>query len=84
VALGLIGGAAGVLSHLKANQRLGQPGIVTKDIPHSPRKEILLPELVLDCTSEAVELDTNLFLYMPQDSSFVQRRYKAPDGFQPC
>ncbi|MDB6108650.1 MAG: eight transrane protein EpsH [Pedosphaera sp.] len=82
VALGLIGAAAGLLSRLKANQRLGQPGIFTKDIPHSPRKEILLPELVLDYTSEAVELDTNLFLYMPQDSSFVQRRYKAADGFQ--
>ena len=58
------------------------PSCREKKLPHSPRKEILLPELVLDCTSEPVELDTNLFLYMPQDSSFVQRRYKAPDGFQ--
>jgi hypothetical protein len=82
VALGLIGGTAGMLSRLKANQRLGLPGILTKDIPNSSRKEILLPELVLDYTSQPVELDTNLFIYMPQDSSFVQRRYKAADGFQ--
>jgi hypothetical protein len=81
VALGLIGGTAGMLSRLKANQKLGLPGILTKDIPNSPRKQIILPELVLDYKSEPVEIDPNVLTYMPQDSSFVQRRYKASDGF---
>ena len=82
VTLGFILVTAGLLGYLRTHQRLGRPGILTKEIPNSPRRELLLPELVLDYKSEVTDLDPNLMLYMPQDSSFMQRRYTAPDGFQ--
>jgi Protein of unknown function (DUF3485) len=83
VALALIGGTGGMLARIRANQQLGKPGIKTSPIPGSQRLDIYLPELVLNYTSAPVPLDTNLFLYMPQDSSFAQRIYQqqtAEDG----
>jgi hypothetical protein len=82
VAFGLIGGAAGLLTRLQAKQKLGRPGVKTSPIPGSQRLQVELPERVLDCTSEAVEVDTNTLSWLPQDTSFGQRVYKAPDGFQ--
>jgi hypothetical protein len=37
---------------------------------------------VLDCTSEAIEVDKTTLGWLPQDTSFGQRVYRAPDGFQ--
>ncbi len=82
LALGMIAAAAGALVHLKANQRLGRPGIRTSAIPGSPRLDIYLPERVLDCAFSNIPPDTNVFLYMPGDTSFAQRLYTAPDGFR--
>jgi hypothetical protein len=82
VALGLIGAAAGLLTRLQAKQKLGRPAVKTRPIPGSQRLQVELPERVLDCTSEAVEVDTNTLAWLPQDTSFGQRVYKAPDGFQ--
>jgi exosortase len=80
--LALIGGGAVALGWLTTHQRLGKPGILTSAIPGSPRLNILLPEHVANYQSEPVTLDTNLFLYLPQDTSFAQRRYTGPDEFQ--
>jgi hypothetical protein len=82
VALGLIGGGAGLLTRLQAKQKLGQPGVKTHPIPGSQRLRVELPERVLDCASEAVEVDKATLGWLPQDTSFGQRLYRAPDGFE--
>jgi hypothetical protein len=82
LALGLMGGAAGLLTRLQATQKLGQPAVKTRAIPGSQRLQVELPERVLDCTSEAVEVDKAILGWLPQDTSFGQRIYRAPDGFE--
>jgi hypothetical protein len=82
VALGLIGGAAGLLANLRGNQKLGQPAVKTSPIPGSPRLQVDLPERVLDYTSRALEVDKGTLDWLPQDTSFGQRLYTAPDGFE--
>ena len=81
-ALGLMGGTAGLLVDLRANQKLGQPGVKTSPIPGSPRLQVNLPEHVLDYTSQAVEVDKTTLEWLPQDTSFGQRLYRALDGFE--
>lgn len=80
VALALIGGTAVALNRMRANQKLGQPGIKTAVIPGSKRLEVYLPPKVLDYNSVVVPTDTNVLNGLPHDTSFAQRRYTAPDG----
>ncbi len=82
VALGLMGAAVALLTRLQSNQKLGQPAVKTRPIPGSVRLEVDLPERVLDYTSEAMEVDKGARDWLPQDTSFGQRRYRAPDGFE--
>jgi hypothetical protein len=81
-ALGLMGGGAGLLTNMRDHQRLGQPGVKTSPIPGSVRLQVELPEHVLDFTSKAVEVDKGTLEWLPRDTSFGQRIYKASDGFQ--
>ncbi len=81
-ALALMGGAAVLLTRLQASQKLGQPGVKTSPIPGSIRLQVDLPERALDYTSEAVPVDKEVLDWLPQDTSFGQRHYRAPDGFQ--
>lgn len=78
VALALIGGTAFGMNRLKTTQRLGAPGVKTSAISGSPRLNIYLPEFVLDYDSVVIPTDTNVLNGLPQDTSFMQRRYKAP------
>ena len=82
VALGMIGGTAGLLARLRTHQKLGQPAVKTSPIPGSPRLQVTLPEHVLDWSSRAVEVDKGVLEWLPPDTSFGQRIYQAPDGFQ--
>lgn len=82
VALVLIGGAAGLLGRLQSNQKLGRPAVKTSPIPGSQRLKVELPEHVPGYTSEAVEVDKTTLEWLPQDTSFGQRLYRAADGFQ--
>lgn len=75
VALALIGMTTFGMHWLKANQKLGQPGIVANPIPGSPRMDIPLPERVLDYNSKLIPTATNLLTYLPHDTSFAQREY---------
>jgi hypothetical protein len=80
--LALIGGTATVLAGLRAKQKLGPPAVKTNPLPDDPQRlEVLLPERVLDYTSESVEVAKIVLDTLPRDTSFGQRRYKAPDGF---
>jgi hypothetical protein len=82
LALGLMGGAAGLLANLRTRQKLGQPAVKTSPIPGSQRLQVDLPERVLDCGSEAVEVDKLTLDWLPPDTSIGRRLYRAPDGFQ--
>ena len=77
----LIGGTAGLLVLVKARQPLGRPGVTTRPLPDSQNLEVVLPEFVLDYTPEVVEQDKIAVATLPQDTSYGQRRYTAPDGF---
>jgi hypothetical protein len=75
VAVALIGSTALVLARYKTMQRLGEPGVVTRPIPGALNVEVVLPEKVLDYTSELLpqaEIVTNV---LPKDTSYGQRRY---------
>ena len=78
LALAVIGGTAFGMHWLKTNQRLGRPGIRTTAIEGSPRVNIYLPEKVLDYDSQLIPTDEGLLIYMPHDTSFMQRRYLSP------
>lgn len=82
VALVLMASGAGLLTYLRAHQKLGAPAVRTSPIEGSRRLQVDLPELVGDYTSDAVPEDKTVLDVLPQDTSFGQRLYKAPDGFQ--
>jgi hypothetical protein len=82
VALGLMGGTAALLTRLQTGQKLGKPAVKTSPIPGSVRLKVELPEKVLDYTSKAIEVDKGVLEWLPPDTSFGQRVYQAPDGFE--
>jgi hypothetical protein len=80
-ALTLIAGTAVTLVRLKSHPRLGRPGITAEPVPGSLTMKIHLPERVLDFTSTNVPEPEVVSSYLPQDSSYAERYYRAPDGF---
>ncbi|MCS7338139.1 MAG: EpsI family protein, partial [Verrucomicrobiae bacterium] len=67
----------------KAGQKLGSPGVTTIPIPGERlRVQVKLPEKVLDYRSEEIEQAAIVTNTLPQDTSFGQRLYEAPDGFK--
>ncbi len=81
-ALLLIAVSAGVLMRLRATQKLGPPGVKTSALPGSHRLQVELPEQVLDYQSKSMKIDKVVLDFLPQDTSFGQRVYKAADGFE--
>jgi len=81
VTLVLIGGSAGLLVSLSANQKLGPVPVKAHPLTNSIRLQVELPEQVLDYQSESVDVGELTLNTLPPDTSFGQRRYKAPDGF---
>jgi hypothetical protein len=82
IALILMGGTAVLLGNMRNNQRLGEPGVKTAPLPDSKRLEVILPENVLNFASKKVEQEQMVLDALPQDTSFGQRLYRAPDGFE--
>jgi len=80
VTLALIAGTAGALTWLKANQRLGAPGLKAVAIPGSVVMKLELPAQVLDFTSTNMPTAEVVLNYLPKDTSFAQRYYSSPDG----
>lgn len=75
----LIGSTAVLLARFKSIQKLGNPGVQTRPLANSRNLEVLLPETVLDYTSEIIpqsEIVTNV---LPKDTSYGQRRYTGAD-----
>jgi hypothetical protein len=81
VTLVLIAGTAGALTWLRANQKLGRPGIKAEAIPGSVMMKINLPERVLDFTSTNVPEPQIVLGYLPPDTSYAERCYYGTDGF---
>jgi len=82
VALAMIGSTGWYLARLHAHQRLGKPGVKTRPLVSSENLEVVLPEQVLDCKSERIEVSKIEVDTLPKDTSFGKRLYKAPDGFE--
>jgi len=82
VALGLMAGTAGALTWLRANQKLGKPGIKAMAIPGSVMMKIELPERVLDFTSTNMPEPEVVVGYLPKDTSYAGRLYTATNGLQ--
>jgi Protein of unknown function (DUF3485) len=82
VVFALIVGAAGALTWLKKNQKLGKPGVKGTPIPGSVAIKIHLPAQVLDFTSTNVPEPAVAIGYFPKDTSYAERDYTAPDGLQ--
>ncbi|HXT38652.1 MAG TPA: exosortase-associated EpsI family protein [Candidatus Angelobacter sp.] len=89
VVLALIGGTAGLLAYWRTNQRLGQPGV--KVVPQPVRdpdgnivgtNSVYLPEQVLSFSSKPVPVTPLELGWLPKDTTYGRRMYKAPDGFE--
>ncbi len=78
----LIAGTAFLLLHMKAHQRLGEPGVKTRPMPDSKNLEVLLPETVPGFTSEILTNVETVLQVLPSDTSFRVRAYQSGDGFQ--
>ena len=80
LALLMIGGAAGLLVRLKANQRLGAPGVKTEPLAGGRNLRVLLPERVLNYTSEELPQSEVVTNTLPPDTSYGQRIYTHTNG----
>jgi Protein of unknown function (DUF3485) len=84
IALTLIGSTAGMLAHLRTSQKLGLPGVTTIPISQSDadgvKVEVVLPEQVLGLSSEIIPVDKMVLDFLPKDTSYGQRHYRASDG----
>ncbi len=81
VALVLIAGTAAALVWLRANQKLGKPGILATPIAGKVEMKIALPENAAGFTSTNVPEPEIVLGYLPSDTSYAERIYTAPDGF---
>ena len=82
VVLALMGGAVGVLHHIKSGQKLGAPGVKNRPLVGSSNLEVLLPETLPGYKSELIPQAAIVTNKLPKDTSFGQRLYTGEDGFQ--
>ena len=80
--LALMAGSAAVLAWLHAHQKLGAPGLKSSPMPGTICRLIILPEQVLDYPSQWLEPSEVTTNTLPKDTSYGNRLYTAPDGFQ--
>jgi exosortase len=88
VALLFIVGSGFALQHRQRYQKLGQPGLKVVQAPiYDPKgnlaatNSIALPDQVLDYDSEIVPVDRVVLDWLPKDTTYGQRLYKATNGF---
>ena len=75
----MIAGTGLLLTRLRANQRLGAPGVKTSPLPGSHNLQVDLPVRVLDYESTNLPVEKMVLDTLPKDTSFGQRLYTAPD-----
>jgi hypothetical protein len=88
VVLALMGAGAAFLARRQAVQKLGEPGVKVVaepayDVEGKPvgSNSVYLPERVLNFTSEPEPVAKVTLGWLPKDTTYGQRIYKAPDGF---
>jgi len=72
---------AGVIQRLHTKQKLGKPGVVVAKAETESGWEVVLPEKVLDYTSEKLKPLPEELGMLPKDTTYGKRFYTAPDGF---
>ena len=77
VTLLMIGGASGLLVRLKANQKLGEPGVKTEPLPGGKNLRVVLPEWVLHYDSKELQQESVVTNTLPPDTSYGQRIYAS-------
>ncbi len=89
VVLGLMAGTAGLLDYLRANQKPGPPGVrVVSEPIYDPDGKVVaqqsayLPERVLDYSSRRLPVTALELGWLPGDTTYGRRGYKAPDGME--
>ena len=89
VGLTLFGLAAVLLFQIQRLQKLGQPGVKLIAQPMMDDSGVKrgdqvvdLPAQVLDWTSVAMPISTQVVKWLPSDTVYGQRLYSAPDGSQ--
>lgn len=96
IVLSLTGATAWAIRDLKSRQRLGLPGLKVGAEPQSVLESarldethvfsltnsVYLPPAVLNYRSKSVPLAWVVWDALPKDTTFGQRLYVAPDGFQ--
>lgn len=75
----LIGGAAGALQYLKANQRLGPPGIKSSPVAGSLRRNLEFPTNVPGYEAKLIEAEKIVVEALPADTSIIQMAYTDAD-----
>src|SRR4051794_32788170 len=87
VGLALIGATAGLLAYQQTNQKMGVPGVkvVPQPVFDSEGKlvgsnSVYLPESVLNYKSEIQPISLVTLGWLPKDTTYGQRIYKAPEG----
>jgi len=89
VALTLIGATASVIHYQRNHQRLGNPGVKVVPVPTYDTagkvvatNSVFLPDQVLDFKSEIRPVTKDTLRWLPKDTTYGQRTYKAGDGFE--
>lgn len=80
IAVLLIGSTAVLLARYKSMQRLGNPGVKTQPIANSKNLDVVLPEKVLDYTSEVIPQSEVVTNVLPKDTCYGQRRYTGSNS----
>ena len=82
-------GMAGFLVYRQSTQKLGSPGVkVVPEFVYGEKGEVVgtnrveLPPKVLDFESKQIPISKVVLDWLPKDTTYGQRIYKAPDGFE--
>jgi len=94
--MGLMSAGAAYLGTLQARQKLGEPGVKvvhepiygsdtdsggTNQVFLAGTNSVYLPPAVLDYKSETIPVQKLVWEWLPKDTTYGHRFYKAPDGF---
>lgn len=89
VSIALIGGTALFIQYRKTHQRLGTPGVRVLALPIydlegkvAGTNSVALPEQVTGFKSQPEPVPRIVLEWLPPDTTYGQRRYKAADGFE--
>jgi hypothetical protein len=81
--------SAGALQYRQSHQKLGVPGVKVVQQPvYDPDGQVVadnsvaLPERVLNFESEPIPMERKVLDWLPKDTTYGQRSYKAADGFR--